>query len=194
MTGEIKQSKRGGARKNAGRKSKAKDAAPVVAAQAAPKPEKPKTGRPSVFSDTLAAEICDRLCAGESLRTICRDDHIPACSTVFRWMAANDAFREQYARAREVQADAIFEDILDIADNAQNDWMVRRGEDDAGWVANGEHIQRSRLRVDARKWMAGKLAPKKYGDKTALELSGKDGAPLIPVINVSIGATEPSPA
>lgn len=194
MSDEIKKSKRGGKRKGSGRKSKAKDAAPVVAAPEAPKPEKPKTGRPSVFSDTLAAEICDRLCAGESLRTICRDDHMPACSTVFRWMAANEVFREQYARAREVQADAIFEDILDIADDGTNDWMMRRGEDDAGWVANGEHIQRSRLRVDARKWMAGKLAPKKYGDKSSVELSGKDGAPLIPAINVTIGSTEPSPA
>lgn len=194
QVGEKKQ--RGGARPNAGRKRKSKEA-PADAAvvdQARAKPEKPKTGRPSDFSDAMAAEICDRLCAGESLRTICRDEHMPVCSTVFVWLSKHKAFAEQYARARDVQADAIFEEILDIADDARNDWMERRGEDDAGWQANGEHIQRSRLRVDARKWMAGKLAPKKYGEKTALELSGKDGAPLIPVINVTIGPSEPSPA
>lgn len=175
---------RGGARQNAGRKPKSVAKVEV----------KPKLGRPSDFNDAICSEICDRLCAGESLRTICRDDHMPACSTVFVWLAKRPAFAEQYAHARDVQADAIFEEILDIADNATNDWMVRHGDDDAGWQANGEHIQRSKLRVDARKWMAGKLAPKKYGDKTALELSGKDGAPLIPAINVTIGASEPSPA
>ena len=187
------ENKRGGARPNSGRKPKAKEAS-VVETQVAPDPVKPKLGRPSEFTEETAAEICDRLCAGESLRTIVRDDHMPASSTVFKWLAARPEFAEQYARAREVQADAIFEDILDIADDARNDWMERRGEDDKGWQANGEHIQRSRLRVDARKWMAGKLAPKKYGDKAALELSGKDGAPLIPAINVTIGSTEPSPA
>ena len=196
VTDEIKKSKRGGKRENAGRKRKAKTPAEPKASvvEASPQAGKPKLGRPSDFTDAIASEICDRLCAGESLRTIVRDDHMPASSTVFKWLAARPAFAEQYARAREVQADAIFEDILDIADNATNDWMERHGEEDKGWVANGEHIQRSKLRVDARKWMAGKLAPKKYGEKTAVELSGKDGAPLTPVINVTIGSTEPSPA
>lgn len=191
---EQKPKRHGGKRPNAGRKRKAQTDAPNATVAPAAEGEKPKRGRPSDFTDDLASEICDRLCAGESLRTIVRDDHMPASSTVFKWLAARPAFAEQYARAREVQADAIFEDILDIADDARNDWMERRGENDAGWQANGEHIQRSRLRVDARKWMAGKLAPKKYGEKTALELSGKDGAPLTPVINVTIGPTEPSPA
>jgi hypothetical protein len=189
--------KRGGKRPNAGRKPKAKAAAEAQSALVQPEAQpakKPKIGRPTDFSEKIVAEICDRLCAGESLRTICRDDHMPVCSTVFVWLTKHPAFAEQYARARDVQADAIFEEILDIADNATNDWMERRGEGDAGWVANGEHIQRSRLRVDARKWMAGKLAPKKYGEKAALELSGKDGAPLIPAINVTIGSSEPSPA
>jgi hypothetical protein len=179
---EQPKSKRGGKRPNAGRKSKAKTAEPSIQSVEPAQPvarEKLKAGRPSDFNEEMAAEICERLCAGESLRTICRDDHMPVCSTVFRWLAARDTFRDQYARAREVQADAIFEDILDIADNAQNDWMARRGEDDAGWQANGEHIQRSRLRVDARKWMAGKLAPKKYGEKASLELSGEGGGPIV---------------
>ena len=103
---------------------------------------------------------------------------MPAISTVFLWIGANPTFSEQYTRAREAQADALFEDILEIADDARNDWMERNGEDDAGWVANGENLQRSRLRVDARKWMAGKLRPKVYGEKQHTELSGPDGGPV----------------
>ena len=119
---------------------------------------------------------------------------MPAASTVFKWLVDNRAFSEQYARAREAQADSLFDEMLEIADDARNDWMERRGEEDAGWVANGEHIQRSRLRLDARKWMAGKLRPKKYGEKITQELTGADGAALVPVLNVTIGklGSEPS--
>ena len=67
-----------------------------------------------------------------------------------------------------MQTDAIFDENLEIADDGRNDWMERHGDEEAGWVANGEHIQRSRLRIDTRKWMASKLAPKKYGDKLDL--------------------------
>jgi hypothetical protein len=87
-----------------------------------------------------------------------------------------------YARAREEQADAIFDEVLNIADDARNDWMEKHDEDGAniGWRENGEAIRRSQLRIDARKWMAGKLRPKKYGDK--LELSGDSESPLQVVI------------
>nr|WP_267550443.1 hypothetical protein [Rhizobium rhizogenes] len=98
---------------------------------------------------------------------------MPGQTTVFRWLNANDDFRQQYARAREVQADTLFDDILDIADNARNDWMERRGEDDAGWQVNGENIRRSQVRIEARKWMAGKLRPKVYGEKLDIDLNGK---------------------
>lgn len=140
-------------------------------------------GRPSDFSPEIANEICERLIGGESLRGICLDDHLPDARTVHRWLVVNDEFRQQYAHAREVQAETLFDDILEIADDARNDWMERRGEDDAGWVANGENLQRSRLRVDARKWMASKLAPKKYGDKVALTGGAEGDAPLQVIIN-----------
>ncbi|MHA6684487.1 terminase small subunit-like protein [Mesorhizobium sp. A556] len=130
-----------------------------------------EVGRPSSFSAETADKICERIADGRSLRSICEDDEFPDKATVYRWLAAHEEFRDQYALARELQADTLFDDILEISDDARNDWMERRGEDDAGWAANGEHIQRSRLRVDARKWMAGKLRPKKYGDK--LELGGR---------------------
>lgn len=128
------------------------------------------------FSQELFDRICERIADGESLRAICKDDDMPNASTVCRWLAADDGgdLCKQYARAREQQADTIFDEILDIADNAVNDWMERNGQDDAGWQANGEHIQRSRLRIDARKWMAGKLRPKVYGDK--LDLTNSDNS------------------
>lgn len=127
-----------------------------------------------MFSQAVADAICVQIAEGKSLRDICEADGMPSRSAVFRWLAdpEREAFRNQYAQAREDQADTIFEEILTIADDARNDWMERRGEEDAGWQANGEHIQRSRLRVDARKWMAGKLRPKVYGDKITQEHTG----------------------
>jgi len=138
------------------------------------------TGRPSDYSDELAATICARLMAGESLRDICDDDDMPGRSTVYEWLAANSSFADRYARAREVQADTIFDEILTICDDARNDWMEKRDADGAvvGWQENGEAISRSRLRVDARKWMAGKLRPKVYGEKVTQEVTGPDGGAL----------------
>jgi hypothetical protein len=135
-------------------------------------------GRPSDYTDAVADKICERLALGESLRGICQDEDMPGLSTVFRWLAANEAFREQYARARETQADTIFDEILDIADDGHNDWMLRKYGDDERWVENGEVLRRSALRIDARKWMAGKLRPKKYGDKVQQEISGPNGGPI----------------
>jgi hypothetical protein len=124
-------------------------------------------GRPSDYDEILAALICARLMDGESLRTICLDEEMPARSTVHLWLAQHAQFSDQYGKAREFQADTIFDEILDIADDGSNDWMEKRGEqgENLGWKENGEAIARSRLRVDARKWMAGKLRSKKYGDK-----------------------------
>jgi hypothetical protein len=156
-----------------------------------------QTGRPSDFTQETADQICARIAAGESLRGICRDDGYPDASTVFRWLASSDerykGFREQYARARDIQADALVDEILEISDDGRNDWMARHGEegDNPGYVVNGEHIQRSRLRVDSRKWFASKVAPKKYGDRVTTELSGPDGGP-IPVTKVEWHVVKPS--
>ena len=128
-------------------------------------------GRPSEFTTDVATEICARIMAGESLRAICSDGNMPGKSTVFRWLAQNGVFRDQYARARAVQMDTMAEEILDIADDGTNDWMERIGKDGApdGWTLNGEHVQRSRVRVDTRKWLMSKLAPKKYGERVEID-------------------------
>lgn len=99
---------------------------------------------------------------------------MPDKATVCRWLAKHQSFRDQYARAREAQADALFDEMIDIADDGRNDWMEARDKDGAniGWKENGEALRRSQIRIDARKWMAGKLRPKAYGDKLDVEHSG----------------------
>lgn len=123
-------------------------------------------GRPTIFDQELVGKILDRISDGESLRKICCDDAMPGQTTVYRWLRENEEFRQQYASARELQADTLFDETLDIADDATNDWMERHAEGSVSWKENGEAIRRSQLRIDTRKWMAGKLKPKKYGDKT----------------------------
>lgn len=127
-------------------------------------------GRPTLYTQDLADLICERLAMGESMRSVCRDDAMPAMSTVFKWLREKEDFSQQYARAKEESADALFEELLDIADNGTNDWMERNNAegDNIGWQLNGEHVQRSRIRLDTRKWALSKLKPKKYGDKIAL--------------------------
>lgn len=142
------------------------------------------------FTQDIFDRICERIADGESLRGICQDDDMPSRVTVFKWLSQNPELANQYARAREAQADAIFDEILSIADDAANDWMERHGNEDAGWVANGEHIQRSRVRIDARKWMAGKLRPKVYGDKVLNEHSGPDGDAIPHRVQVVFGRSD----
>lgn len=136
-----------------------------------------KTGRPTKFSQALADAICERIADGDSLRTICDEEGFPARSTVFKWLSENKSFSDQYAHAREEQADSLFDEILSIADDGRNDWMEKHGKEgeNIGWQENGEALRRSQLRIDARKWMAGKLRPKRYGDRTQMELTGPQG-------------------
>lgn len=136
------------------------------------------------FSQELFDTICDRIASGESLRSVCKDENMPAQVTVFKWLANNDTLAKQYARAREAQADAIFDEALDIADDSRNDWMTRNDPENPGWIANGENIQRARLRIDTRKWMAGKLRPKTYGDKLEVDNTSSDGSLRPSVIRI----------
>ncbi len=117
------------------------------------------------FTKEICDIICDRLIEGESLRSICRDPEMPAASTVLKWLIAHPEFALQYARAREAQAEGMVDEMLDIADDAQNDWMEKRGLQ----VPDNEAIQRSKLRVDTRRWIASKMRPKKYGDAVGRE-------------------------
>lgn len=133
-------------------------------------------GRPSDFTQELADIICERLASGESLRAICRDDGFPDRVTVIRWKNTLPDFRNQYARARDDQADLYADDIVDISDDGSNDWMERKLRNgDVETVLDHEHVTRSRLRVDSRKWMLSKLKPGTYGDKVQHANAAGDG-------------------
>lgn len=136
-------------------------------------------GRPSVYSDELATELFFRMAGGESVRSICKDAHMPAISTIMLWVASNahEGFSERYAKACEARAQFWADEILDIADDGSNDWMEKNDPDNPGYSFNGEAAARSRLRVDSRKWLLSKMLPR-YADKQQLEHTGKDGGAI----------------
>lgn len=127
-------------------------------------------GRPSLYTEEVVDEICARLSAGESLLHICRDDHLPAESTVRGW--ANDdvnGFFAKYSRARDLGLDHLAEETIEIADDGRNDTCV---DDEGNEQVNIDHIKRSQLRVAARQWYVSKVAPKKYGDRQHIDVKG----------------------
>lgn len=141
-------------------------------------------GRPSIYTPELETKICDLIAEGKSLREICRADDMPSRDTIYAWMATNKAFSYRYEKSVEDRAEKLAEDILAIADDDTGDIGYREGEgeDEDGQKAKPfikiENIQRARLKVDARKWIASKLFPKKYGDKIQNEVTGANGGPL----------------
>lgn len=112
-------------------------------------------GRPSLYNTEIAEKICDLIARGMSLRAICSSKDMPTTSTVCLWLSKEPSFSEQYTRAREEQADIFADEIIDIADAVAPD---------------SAEVAKAKLQIDARKWKASKLAPKKYGEK--LELGG----------------------
>lgn len=122
---------------------------------------KRKTGRPTKYSGEMVEDICEKIANGRSLRSICAEDCMPTMSTVCKWLSENKEFSEQYARAREKQADYFAEEIIEIADSA---------------VEESAAVSKAKLQIDARKWAASKIAPKKYGDKTELDVKSSDGS------------------
>jgi hypothetical protein len=111
------------------------------------------------YTHKIATEICRKLAEGASLRKICRPKSMPSRGSVFEWAcgatdaAREDGFPDMYRRARECQADGFFDEVVDIADNTKDP-------------------QKARVQIDARKWAAGKMRPKVYGDKINHEHSG----------------------
>lgn len=139
---------------------------------------KAKTGRPSDYLPEVAADICALLAEGESLRKVCERPGMPHKATVFRWLAAHDEFRDQYAKATETRADAIFEEMFDIADNV---------------VEEAAAVGKARLRIDTRKWALARMNPKKYGDKVSQEIDHKssDGSMATKPTTIHLLPVEP---
>jgi hypothetical protein len=150
--------------------------------------QKNDVGRPSVYTQDVVDEILARLANGETLRAICKEDHLPKESTVRRWAVDDvNGFFAHYAKAREIGYHTMADELLEVADDGRNDWMERNGDDGAGWQANGEHLQRSRLRVDTRKWLLSKALPKVYGDKAQLDHTSSDGSFSVIVREFKVG-------
>lgn len=108
-------------------------------------------GRPKIYTPELANEICERIALGESLKAICSETGMPAQSTIFAWLKEIGEFSEMYARAREMQAHCMVDEIIEIADNV---------------IEEKDAIQKAKLRIDTRKWVAAKYHRKYYGDST----------------------------
>jgi hypothetical protein len=124
------------------------------------------------FSDRFCAEIAD----GKSMKSICAQPGMPVKQTIFNWLRKYPEFAEAYRVATEERAESYVEEIMDIADDGTNDYYT---DEDGKRRVDTEHINRSRLRVDTRKWYAGKVKPKKYGEKIAV-----GGAEDLPPVQV----------
>ena len=147
-------------------------------------------GRPSDYTPEIEAKICELIADGKSLREICRADEMPSRETVYAWMAKNQAFSDRYARAVEDRAEKLAEEILEIADDDSGDFGFKKVRNEDGESAevfiDKDNIQRARLKVDSRKWIASKLFPKKYGDKVQNEVTGEGGKPIEYAVKVTL--------
>jgi hypothetical protein len=127
--------------------------------------EETKIGRPSKYSDELVNTICLRIAEGESLNKICKDEKMPDKATVFRWLVSDQVFCDKYARARELQAETQFDELIDIVDQHPD---LARVINQAGELVevkfDSSFVAWMKLRVDTRKWTAARMAPKKYGE------------------------------
>jgi hypothetical protein len=148
-------------------------------------------GRPSDYNAEIADIICGRMVCGvddkpESLRSICRDDEMPALGTVMRWLTKYPEFREQYTAAREAQSEVHHEEILEISDNCTDDVQMLLGNEDGDGPARINHsaIARAKLQIDTRKWVMSKMQPKKYGESTTIK-----GDPENPIGPAAVSVT-----
>ena len=158
-----------------------------AAAKDAATKKKHPGGRPEIYTPELAAAVCAMIADGKSLRTIAAEPGMPGLTTIFKWLGdkGKPEFAEQYARARSSQADMMAEDILKIADDGSNDTYF---DENGNRRTDYDVVARSRLRVDARKWLASKFAPKKYGEKVETTVVGDAENPL-QVLHAQISGT-----
>ncbi len=137
------------------------------------RPLKPSGRKPIPYDEEIASEVCERLAQGEGLEAICDDPRLPCEMTIRKWMAEQPTFMEAYARAREQQMEKWSDDVVKIADDASGDYVDREAKNGAiERVVDPETVQRSKLRIDTRLRLMSKLAPRRYGDKLNVDLSG----------------------
>jgi hypothetical protein len=140
---------------------------------------------PSKYSTLIADLICDEIASGRSLKDVCLDDGMPHFVTVFRWLDKNEEFRGKYKRATEIRTEYLAEEVIALSDRPVKAEKRVIKADGGEEVTIGDNTERTRLQIDARKWYAAKVYPKKYGEKVQQEVSGPNGAPL-PAITVQL--------
>ena len=135
--------------------------------------------------DQIIDDIVAGLSDGVPLRELCRREGMPSWRTVYSWMDADEAVATRVAQAREIGFEAIAEEILDIADDASNDWMQRKRQNGTvDIVLDSDHVQRSKLRIETRLKLLACWNPKKYGTKQTVDVGNKDGETLKADINI----------
>jgi hypothetical protein len=129
-----------------------------------------------IEKNELFIDICSEITKGKSLRNILKEEGMPSTATFFVWLSEDEEKLKQYTRACDIRAEVIFDEMLEIADDGTNDFVKKQTNEGLDVeVLNTEHVQRSRLRIDTRKWLLSKLNPKKYSDRlqTDTNLSGE---------------------
>ena len=144
-------------------------------------------GAPSKRTPELEEALCELIATGSSLVSACRECDV-GLTTVFRWLSESPEFRDKYTRAREAQAEHYASEIVDIADEVEVQQVVTP-DGVVDFKLDATAVARNKLRVDARKWVASKLLPKKYGDRVENVHTGVDGGPVDLNLKVSfVGA------
>jgi hypothetical protein len=156
--------------------------------------------RKSEYTDEIAERICELIATTpRGLDWICsNNDELPSAATVHRWLADNKTFCESYLRARERQAALLFDECLEIADDSTDDILFLASQDDSGDggkpALKHSAIARAKLRIDTRMRMAGKLHPKKYGDKLDLNHGGQPENPVNANLTITFADSVPAEA
>lgn len=140
------------------------------------KQAKDGAGRPTTYTPEIAAEICAHIIDNKRLREIAQMEGMPAVSTIMLWLAKHEEFSEQYAIAKREQAELYTDEIISISD--ETSVIVKEKDGFTEVVLDSTAVARNRLRIDARKWVASKLLPKKYGDKVDVNHGGQIENPL----------------
>jgi len=131
-------------------------------------------GNQTVYTEEKAEEILERIAGGESVRSICLDDHLPSAPTVFGWVKDDrEGFADRYARAREIQCDVMFDELQELSRKAL---QVASGAPGTGEA--GARVQAIKLEIDALKWILAKRFPERWADRVKNEVTGKNGGPI----------------
>ena len=143
-----------------------------------------KHGKDFTYTREVFESIIARVATGESVRSICKDEGMPSRDTFFVWLYRDPSLADQYAHAKAISAYADEDELNEISDDGTNDWMERRNKDGeiVGWQLNGEAVQRSRLRVETRRWLMERRMPTRFGQKVDVNHGVQPDNPLSSLI------------